>query len=193
MVATSNAFPAANARQKDEPRPPEPRPAQPGPAAAVPGTDGGQLATILDRDVRAVLRALRGTAVEEMRLQWGAVRIALRRDCSVATAPAPVADGAAPDAALIDGVPPPTPYVEVRAHMVGPFHRSREPEGPVLVEVGDRVTAGQAIGVIETLGMATDVEAPAAGTLERFVVENDEGVEYGQVLAVINTEAAPPA
>jgi acetyl-CoA carboxylase biotin carboxyl carrier protein len=72
--------------------------------------------------------------------------------------------------------------------MVGPFHRSREPDGPALVEEGDRVEAGAPLGVIETLGMATEVEAPAAGLLERFLVEDGQPVEFGQVVAVIEPE-----
>jgi acetyl-CoA carboxylase biotin carboxyl carrier protein len=69
--------------------------------------------------------------------------------------------------------------------MVGPFHRSREPDGPALCDVGDPVAAGEAVGVIETLGMAADVEAPAPGRLERFLVDDGQAVEFGQVVAIL--------
>ena len=155
------------------------------PVAALAGPDAPEasagLAAALDGDVRAVLRALRGTSVEELRLAWGDVRIAVRRELQTGAAapPAPGTDLGAP----LD--PPEAPQTEVRAHMVGPFHRSRQAEGPVLVSEGDLVEAGRALGVIETLGMATEVEAPAAGRVERFLVEDGQPVEFGQLLALI--------
>jgi acetyl-CoA carboxylase biotin carboxyl carrier protein len=132
--------------------------------------------------VRALLRAVRGTSVEEIRLAWGDVRIAVRRDLDAGAAALP--PGPAADAGATAG-PPQAPQTEVRAHMVGPFHRSRQAEGPVLVNEGDLVETGRALGVIETLGMATEVEAPAAGRLERFLVEDGQPVEFGQPLALI--------
>jgi acetyl-CoA carboxylase biotin carboxyl carrier protein len=139
----------------------------------------------LEREVRAVLRAVRGTNVEELRLAWADVRIAVRRELPPGAAP-PSRAGEAGAGALAEPEAP--ARAEVRAHMVGPFHRSREPDGPVLVEEGDRVEAGAPLGVIETLGMATEVEAPAAGRLERFLVEDGQPVEFGQVVAVIEPE-----
>ena len=156
------------------------------PAAALAGAEApaapAALAAALDGDVRAVLRALRGTSVEEIRLAWGDVRIAVRRDLQTGGAAPPAAPGSGQSAPL--EVPQASP-TDVRAHMVGPFHRSRQAAGPVLVNEGDVVEAGRALGVIETLGMATEVEAPAAGRVERFLVEDGQPVEFGQLLALI--------
>jgi acetyl-CoA carboxylase biotin carboxyl carrier protein len=153
------------------------------PAGADPaGADPAGLGAALEGDVRAVLRAVRGTNVEEIRLAWGDVRIAVRRDLQAGVGALPAAQSVDPAAA--DG-PPRSPQTEVTAHMVGPFHRSRQAEGPVLVNEGELVEPGRALGVIETLGMATEVEAPAAGRLERFLVEDGQPVEFGQPLAVI--------
>ena len=152
---------------------------QDAPPAAPPAPTA--LADVLQRDVPAVLRAIRQTGVEELRLSWGDVRIVVRREPADDDATALPGDSAGQPAATEEG----PAAIEVRAHMVGPFHRSREPDGPSLAGAGDLVDAGRALGVIETLGMATDVEAPAAGRLERFVVEDGHPVEYGQVLAVI--------
>jgi biotin carboxyl carrier protein len=147
---------------------------------------GDGLDETLEREVRAVLRAVRGTNVEELRLAWGDVRIAVIRDPGPGVAQATRAGEAG---AAAPAQPEAPARAEVRAHMVGPFHRSREPDGPALVEEGDRVEAGAPLGVIETLGMATEVEAPAAGRLERFLVEDGQPVEFGQVVAVLEPEA----
>lgn len=146
------------------------------------GADPGGLGAALEGDVRAVLRAVRGTNVEEIRLTLGDVRIAVRRDLQAGAGALPASPSGDPSAAA---GPPESPRTEVTAHMVGPFHRSRQAEGPVLVNEGELVEHGRALGVIETLGMATEVEAPAAGRLERFLVEDGQPVEFGQPLAVI--------
>jgi len=140
------------------------------------------LAASVDQDVRTVLAALRGSSVEELRLTWPGGRITLRRDLEALAVAAPASGDAGPAAPATPLEPVP---IEVRAHMVGPFHRSREPDGPVLAGVGDTVAAGEAVGVIETLGMAADVEAPAPGRLDRFLVDDGQAVEFGQVVAVI--------
>jgi biotin carboxyl carrier protein len=136
----------------------------------------------LEGQLRALLRTVRGSAVEELRLSVGGLRIALRREAGAApVASAPAAGAGAQPA----GAEPGPRRVEVPAPMVGPFHRSREPDGPALVAEGEHVEAGRALGVIETLGLATEVEAPASGHLERVLVEDGQPVEFGQVLAVI--------
>ncbi|MBI3973494.1 MAG: hypothetical protein HY332_19650 [Chloroflexi bacterium] len=147
-------------------------------------SDEARLAALLEGEVRAVLRALRGSAVDEIRIEHGGVRIALRREWQSAAGSAAPPDSAA--AAGADGAAVGVPHrTEIRAHVVGVFHRTREPDGPHLAAVDDQIRAGQAIGVIETLGLASDVEAPAGGRLVEFAVEDGEPVEYGQLLAVI--------
>lgn len=140
--------------------------------------------------MRDVLRAVQNTSVEELRLSWGGVRIALQRDVVVADVASP--PDSAPIVAGTDSSPVPQ-RTEVLSHMVGPFHRAREPDGPMLVAEGEHVEAGRALGVIETLGMGAEVEAPASGRLERVLVEDGQAVEYGQVLAIIVAEVEPEA
>jgi biotin carboxyl carrier protein len=156
----------------------------------VDSTDDQRLAATLRHEVPAMLDALAGSAVEEIQLDRGGVRLRLRR----AVQEAPPADALdASDAASLASAPavepelPPGP-IEVRSAGVGVFHRSREPGGLVLVEEGAHVEAGAAIGVVETLGMSADAEAPAAGRLVELRVQDDEPVEYGQVLALIEPD-----
>ncbi len=152
--------------------------------------DDQRLAATLRHVVPAMLDALAGSAVEEIQLERGGVRLRLRR--AVPEAP-PAAALDASDEMSLAAAPaqppkqPPGP-VEVRSAAVGVFHRSREPGGPVLVEEGAHVAAGVAIGVVETLGMSADAEAPAAGRLVELRVQDGQPVEYGQVLALIEPD-----
>lgn len=150
--------------------------------------DEARLAAALETDVHAVLRALRGSTVEEFQLDWGDTRIALKRVWAVASSgegPAPASrDLAGLPLAAPGGAPP----VEmVRAEMVGVFHRSREPDGPPLVALDEHVEPGRPLGVIDTLGMVTDVEATVSGRVVQLL-DDGQPVEYGQVVAIITPE-----
>ena len=147
--------------------------------------DEQRLAAALSGDVRAVLRAIQGSAVEEIRLERGGTRIALRRAWQPAAPGSETPAAAAAPAMDTPPVPETAAEVHVFAPMVGVFHHSREPDGPPLAVAGEPVENGRPLGVIETLGIAGDVEAAAAGTLV-FLLEDGLPVEYGQIVATIS-------
>ncbi|HZU68233.1 MAG TPA: biotin/lipoyl-containing protein [Ktedonobacteraceae bacterium] len=74
---------------------------------------------------------------------------------------------------------------KVLAHLVGTFHVWARPRGGTLVAVGDRVKEGQLLGIIESLNVFNEVEAPAAGRVVEIFVHEGQPVEYGQVLMTI--------
>jgi len=150
--------------------------------------DEARLASALQRDVPALLRAIAQSAVEEIRVERGGMRLSLRREqAPVAIQPAAESGAALATPTEAPAAPEP-PAGQVTSAYVGIFHRSREPGGGMLAEIGDRVEAGTAIGVIETLGMSGDVEAPLTGRLAELLVQDGEAVEYGQPLAVVEPE-----
>ncbi|HLH63050.1 MAG TPA: biotin/lipoyl-containing protein [Ktedonobacteraceae bacterium] len=74
---------------------------------------------------------------------------------------------------------------KVVAHLVGTFHVRARPRGGTLVAVGDRVKEGQLLGIIESLNVFNEVEAPAAGRVVEIFVHEGQPVEYGQLLMTI--------
>lgn len=148
------------------------------------GSEADAVARALRERVPTVLRVLDGTTVEELRLESGGVSVTVRRQVTEATSEAAVAEpAAAPPAELAKlAVPGRT---EVRAPVVGVFHRAREVDGAALAQEGDRVDGTKAIGVIETLGIVSDVVASVAGRVAEFVAEDGQAVEYGALIAVI--------
>ena len=80
----------------------------------------------------------------------------------------------------------------VHAGRVGVFSRSRNQEQLAVIEEGAAVEEGQLLGYIEVLNVLNEVHAPYAGTLERFLVESRQPVEYGQPLALIEPAPEPP-
>jgi len=72
--------------------------------------------------------------------------------------------------------------VEVVSPMVGTFYRSPAPDAPPYVEVGDRVSKGQTLCILEAMKLMNELESEVAGVVREIVVDNAEPVEYGQVL-----------
>lgn len=73
----------------------------------------------------------------------------------------------------------------VRAPMVGTFYASPAPDKPPFVTVGQTVTAGETIGIIEAMKMFNPIEADASGTILKVVAESGQPVEFDQPLFVI--------
>lgn len=70
----------------------------------------------------------------------------------------------------------------VKSPLVGTFYAAKaEGEAP-FVSVGDKVTKGQVIGIIEAMKLMNEIEAEADGTVAEILVENEQLVEYGQPL-----------
>jgi acetyl-CoA carboxylase biotin carboxyl carrier protein len=74
----------------------------------------------------------------------------------------------------------------IDAPMLGTFYRRSDPEAPLLAEVGDLISAGQTIGLIEVMKTYNEVTSPRAGKLSAFLVEDGQFVEYGQGLATLD-------
>ncbi|MEE6263200.1 acetyl-CoA carboxylase biotin carboxyl carrier protein [Plantactinospora sonchi] len=73
----------------------------------------------------------------------------------------------------------------VPAPLVGTFYRSPEPGGPPFVEVGDRVEAGQVVGIVEAMKLMNEVVADQPGRVVEVLVRDGEPVEFGQPLIAL--------
>jgi acetyl-CoA carboxylase biotin carboxyl carrier protein len=74
----------------------------------------------------------------------------------------------------------------VKSPMVGVAYLSPEPGAPSFVSVGQTVTAGQTLLLIEAMKTFNQIKAPRGGTISRVLVNPGVPVEYGEVLMVID-------
>jgi len=81
--------------------------------------------------------------------------------------------------------PPEPAGHSLKSPMVGTFYRSPSPGSPVFVEVGQAVTKGQTLCIIEAMKLLNEIESDATGTIKAILVENGQPVEYGQALFII--------
>ncbi|WP_027469550.1 acetyl-CoA carboxylase biotin carboxyl carrier protein [Deefgea rivuli] len=96
-------------------------------------------------------------------------------------APAPAAVAAAPAEAAAPVVAGETQ----KSPMVGTFYRSSSPDAKAFVEVGQSVTAGQTLCIIEAMKLLNEIEAEHSGVIKAILVENGQPVEYGEPMFII--------
>lgn len=66
--------------------------------------------------------------------------------------------------------------------LVGTFYAAPAEDAESFVKVGDRVEKGQTLGIVEAMKLMNEIESDYSGTVAEILVNNREGVEYGQPL-----------
>ena len=158
------------------------------------------------RKVKKLIELLDESGIAEIEITEGeeAVRISRYPSGAMVTqVPAAyAAAGAAPQAPAAATAPAPAQAAEsapaapeedgflVAAPMVGTFYASSSPGAAPYVQVGDRVSEGDTLCIIEAMKMMNQIEADVSGVVKSIRVQNGEPVEYGQTLFVIDQRAA---
>lgn len=70
----------------------------------------------------------------------------------------------------------------VESPLVGTFYSAPAEDAESFVKVGDRVEKGQTLGIVEAMKLMNEIESDYSGTVAEILVNNQEGVEYGQPL-----------
>ena len=150
--------------------------------------------------------------IEELSIRYGDIELAMSKTpgglSHLKAAPAPVAPAApaapAPEAPKAEAAPaapaapaeapkaeaPAAPAassngVEVKSPMVGTFYASPKPGADPFVKVGDTVEVGQVLCIVEVMKLMNNIEAKTAGTITEILVDNEDAVEHGQPLMII--------
>jgi acetyl-CoA carboxylase biotin carboxyl carrier protein len=90
----------------------------------------------------------------------------------------------APEAPPAEEVPVDSGFV-ARSPMVGTFYRAPNPESPDFVKIGDTVSVGQTLCIIEAMKLLNEIESEQAGVIKQILCENGQGVEFDQPLFII--------
>jgi acetyl-CoA carboxylase biotin carboxyl carrier protein len=142
--------------------------------------------------VRKLADILSETGLTEIEVAQGELMIRVSRGATAApaapvnyvaaapvAAPAPVASAEAPAAAAAPA------GEQVKSPMVGTVYLQPQPEAPTFVKVGDKVTEGQTLLIIEAMKTMNPVPAPKAGRVAAVLVSDGQAVEFGEPLVVI--------
>ncbi|ASP30679.1 MAG: acetyl-CoA carboxylase biotin carboxyl carrier protein [Pseudomonadota bacterium] len=143
--------------------------------------------------VRELAEMLGDTGLTEIEVEDGERKIRVSRGGGVAmaAAPAPVAAPAPAAPAAAAPVPESAAAPEadtagaIKSPMVGTVYLASEPGAANFVKVGDSVTEGQTLLIVEAMKVMNPITADKAGTVKAILVENAQPVEFDQPLVVI--------
>jgi acetyl-CoA carboxylase biotin carboxyl carrier protein len=145
------------------------------------------------RLVRRLADILTETGLSEIEVEHGELKIRVAKTVAAAAvqyAPAPVAAApapaaSAPAAAAPEAAPAAVRGDAVKSPMVGTVYLQPSPEAAPFVKVGDTVTAGQTLLIVEAMKTMNPIPAPKGGKVVEILVADGQPVEFGEPLAVI--------
>lgn len=142
----------------------------------------------LVRELAAILRA---TDLTEIEVEHGELKLRLARMITAAPViqhvahAAPIAAAAAPVAALEPAATKGPIAGAVTSPMVGTAYLSPEPGAAMFVKVGDTVSEGQTLMIVEAMKTFNPIPAPRAGKVKQILVADGHPVEFGEPLMVL--------
>jgi acetyl-CoA carboxylase biotin carboxyl carrier protein len=77
-------------------------------------------------------------------------------------------------------------YITIKSPMIGTFYRASSPDKPSLVNVGDEITSGTVLCIIEAMKLFNEIESEVSGKVVKVLVDNSKPVEYDQPLFLID-------
>ena len=125
----------------------------------------------------------KGVKIRISKSARGAVQMAAPMQMQMA-APAPAAPPAAAQPAPVaeKAEAPKSRYLEVKSPMVGTYYSAPEPGAKPYLSVGERISKGQILCIIEAMKIMNEIESEFDGIVKEILAENAHPVEYGQVL-----------
>ena len=148
------------------------------------------------RKVKKLIELLEESNIGEIEIKEGEESVRISRQ---GTVPAPVAYGppvapapaqapvAASPAAEVPTQDSVAPVIDnaVLSPMVGTFYRSSNPESPSFVNVGDEVSPGKIVCIVEAMKLFNEIESEVKGKIVKILVDNASPVEYDQPLFLV--------
>ncbi|AUD05601.1 acetyl-CoA carboxylase biotin carboxyl carrier protein [Spirosoma pollinicola] len=150
------------------------------------------------QDIQQLIDFISQSGLDEVNIETTDLKISVKRyGTGVPTAaPAPVAQVPAPQpqAVAVPAAPVAIPsapkadtsnYITIKSPMIGTFYRSANPDSPLFVEVGDSVSEGKVVCIIEAMKLFNEIESEVSGRIVKVLVENATPVEYDQPLFLV--------
>jgi len=153
------------------------------------------------KEIKDLVRFVARADIDEFELETESFRLRVTRRSPQPAPPAvaPVAMPPAPPAPAPAAAPPgpaaepparedggaggaAAGLYEQKSPIVGTFYRAPSPGAPPFVEVGQHVSAGQVLCIIEAMKLMNEIESEISGTIVEILPENAQPVEYGEVL-----------
>jgi acetyl-CoA carboxylase biotin carboxyl carrier protein len=147
------------------------------------------------RLVRKLADILKDTGLSEIEVEHAGLKIRVARELTVAAAPTQYVQAAAAPAyapapaAAAPAAEAPAPAAHageaVKSPMVGTVYLSPQPGADAFIKVGDTVSAGQTLLIVEAMKTMNPISAPKAGKVVEILVADAQPVEFGEPLVIV--------
>ena len=145
------------------------------------------------KEIQDLISFISETGLAEVNIETEQIKLEVKRIADAPMALAAPAVTQAPVAAPAS-TPPSTEtpkaddsnLVTIKSPMIGTFYRSANPETPSFVNVGDTVTAGKPVCIVEAMKLFNEIESDVSGKIVEVLVENAQPVEFDQPLFLVD-------
>ena len=151
------------------------------------------------KQIQELIKFVSRSGVNEVAIEQEDFKITIKTNQTPtvvhATVPAPVVTATLPAAAAPQPVAAPvasapaaedtSKYITIKSPMIGTFYRSSSPDKPLFVNVGDEVSTGKVICIIEAMKLFNEIESEVSGRIVKVLVDNASPVEYDQPLFLV--------
>jgi len=154
---------------------------------------GGDVDAQRAERIRELVKIVQESGVGEIEIEDEGMRVSVRRADEPGVVPAAADESGVAIAELeVPEMPVTAGTVRVESPMVGIFFRAPQPGAPSFVEVGDVVTVGQTLCMLEAMKLFNELKSDVDGRVRAIHVENGEAVEFGTLLFELDLLGAPP-
>ena len=148
------------------------------------------------RKVKKLIELLEESGIAELEIREGEESVRISRQSTVSAQPvitataapvapaAPAQTAAAPTESTPEAEPELTGHI-IKSPMVGTFYRAPSPGAKAFVEVGQSVSVGDTLCIVEAMKLLNQIESDKAGVVKAILTDNEQPVEYGQPLFII--------
>ena len=177
---------------------------QPKPSATkTPGSGSSNQPAMKTSEIRDLIDFISKSGLNEVNIETKELKLSVKREPDqkvfksspvpvsapvMTSAPAVAAAAVQPAAKAVAEAPAGKNTVDIKSPMIGTFYRSSTPDTPSFVSVGDKVTKGQTVCIIEAMKLFNEIESEVSGTVVKVNLENATPVEYDQVLFVVEPD-----
>lgn len=151
------------------------------------------------KDIQKLIDFIAQSGLDEVNIETSELKLAIKRYSGVIpaapVAPVAIAQAAAPAvvqaAPTIEAAKPATPAAEasnlvaIKSPMVGTFYSSPGPDKPVFVSVGDEISKGKPVCIIEAMKLFNEIESEVSGKIVKILVADATPVEFDQPLFLV--------
>lgn len=149
-------------------------------------------------EIKQLIQLAQDTGVGELEVQRSENRVRIKLigsdvEYAAASAVQAAATTTRPAVSAASAASTPTDYtndpnvVLVKSPIVGTFYESPSPDAAAFVKVGDSVSVGKVLCIIESMKLMNEIESELSGTVVAKLVQNGHAVEYGEALFAIRT------